>query len=51
MKNVEFLGFKSGAELENVIKGARFTLIPSIWYDNLPNTAFRVVSIFKASYC
>lgn len=39
IKNVEFLGFKSGIELENVIKGARFTLIPSIWYDNLPNTA------------
>ena len=39
IKNVEFLGFKSGAELENIIKGARFTLIPSIWYDNLPNTA------------
>lgn len=39
MKNVEFLGFKDGAELEAVIKNARFTLIPSIWYDNLPNTA------------
>lgn len=39
MKNVEFLGFKGGAELETVIKNARFTLIPSIWYDNLPNTA------------
>ncbi len=39
IKNVEFLGFKSGVELEKVIKGARFTLIPSIWYDNLPNTA------------
>lgn len=39
LKNVEFLGFKSGEELEEVIKGARFTLIPSIWYDNLPNTA------------
>lgn len=39
MSNVEFLGFKSGEELEDVIKGARFTLIPSIWYDNLPNTA------------
>ena len=39
MSNVEFLGFKSGTELEEVIKGARFTLIPSIWYDNLPNTA------------
>ena len=33
MKNVEFLGFKSGEELEDIIKGARFTLIPSIWYD------------------
>ncbi len=39
IKNVEFVGFKSGAELEEIIKKARFTLIPSIWYDNLPNTA------------
>lgn len=39
LKNIEFLGFKSGAELESIIKGAKFTLIPSIWYDNLPNTA------------
>lgn len=39
MKNVIFDGFKSGEELEEIIKGARFTLIPSIWYDNLPNTA------------
>lgn len=39
IKNIEFLGFKSGIKLEKVIKGARFTLIPSIWYDNLPNTA------------
>lgn len=39
LNNIEFLGFKSGVDLENVIKGARFTLIPSIWYDNLPNTA------------
>jgi len=39
LKNIEFLGFKTGTELEEIIKGARFTLIPSIWYDNLPNTA------------
>ena len=39
LKNVEFLGFKSGVELENIIKESKFTLIPSIWYDNLPNTA------------
>ena len=39
LTNIEFLGFKAGAELEEVIKGARYTLIPSVWYDNLPNTA------------
>ena len=39
IKNIEFLGFKSGDELDEVINNARFTLIPSIWYDNLPNTA------------
>lgn len=39
IKNVEFLGFKGGTELEDIIKGSRFTMIPSIWYDNLPNTA------------
>ena len=39
LTNIEFLGFKEGVELEEIIKGSRFTLIPSIWYDNLPNTA------------
>lgn len=39
LQNIEFVGFKGGVELEEIIKGARYTLIPSIWYDNLPNTA------------
>lgn len=39
IQNIEFVGFKSGEELEEIIKGARYTLIPSVWYDNLPNTA------------
>lgn len=39
VENIEFIGFKSGKELENIIKSARFTLIPSLCYDNLPNTA------------
>ena len=39
LTNIEFLGFKSGTELEEIIKGSKYTLIPSIWYDNLPNTA------------
>lgn len=39
LTNIEFTGFKSGVELEELIKGSRYTLIPSVWYDNLPNTA------------
>lgn len=39
LRNIDFVGFKGGVELEEIIKGARYTLIPSIWYDNLPNTA------------
>ncbi len=39
MKNVEFLGFKGGVELENIVSRARFSIIPSMWYENLPNTA------------
>ncbi|MCB8817600.1 glycosyltransferase [Desulfosporosinus shakirovi] len=39
LTNIKFVGFKSGTEMEGIIKNARFTFIPSIWYDNLPNTA------------
>ena len=38
IKNIEFLGFKTGEELEDVIRKSRFILVPSIWYENLPNT-------------
>ncbi|MBP3604424.1 MAG: glycosyltransferase [Lachnospiraceae bacterium] len=37
--NIEFVGFQQGDELENIINNSRFVIIPSIWYDNLPNTA------------
>lgn len=47
INNVEFLGFKSGAELEDVIKKCRFVVIPSIWYDNLPNTALEAFQYSK----
>lgn len=38
INNIEFIGFKEGKELEEVIKNSRFILVPSIWYENLPNT-------------
>ncbi len=47
IKNVEFLGFLSGTDLEGVIKNSRFTFIPSIWYDNLPNTALESFQFSK----
>ena len=36
IKNVEFVGFKTGNELENIIKKSRFIVIPSEWYENAP---------------
>ncbi|MDP4142963.1 MAG: glycosyltransferase family 4 protein [Bacillota bacterium] len=37
IKNVIFTGKKNGEELANLIKDARFVVLPSIWYDNMPN--------------
>ena len=37
MANVEFLGFKSGNELASIITNAKTVVVPSIWYDNMPN--------------
>ena len=47
ISNIEFIGFKSGEELERMIKKARFVLIPSIWYDNLPNTSLEAFQYGK----
>lgn len=44
IKNINFVGFKKGEELNEIIKKSRYVLIPSIWYDNLPNTALESFS-------
>lgn len=36
IENVELVGRKSGRELETLIRSARFSLIPSEWYENCP---------------
>lgn len=33
---IEFLGFKSGEELRSLIKGARWSVVPSAWRENMP---------------
>lgn len=34
--NVEFVGFKNGEELHKLIAEAKFSVYPSIWYENCP---------------
>lgn len=36
--NIEFLGFKSGDELHQLVQGAQFVIVPSQWYENNPMT-------------
>lgn len=36
VKNVEFVGFKIGKDLEELIAKAQFSVYPSIWYENCP---------------
>jgi len=35
-KEVEFVGFKRGKELKNLISDSKFVVLPSVWYDNSP---------------
>ncbi|SFP76527.1 Glycosyltransferase involved in cell wall bisynthesis [Geopseudomonas sagittaria] len=39
--NVEFLGAVWGAELKEVLYGARFVIVPSLWHENFPYVVFQ----------
>jgi glycosyltransferase involved in cell wall biosynthesis len=43
IKNVKFLGKKNSEELVKLYKDARFVVIPSMWYENLPNVALEAM--------
>ncbi|NOZ56047.1 MAG: glycosyltransferase family 4 protein [Calditrichaeota bacterium] len=47
LTNVEFAGYKSGDELRNLVAGARFTVVPSVVYDNSPLTIYESFSLGK----
>lgn len=36
VKNIKNVGFKTGEELEDLIRKAKFTIYPSEWYENCP---------------
>jgi len=37
-KKIEFLGNLDSSELSNLLSNALFSVVPSLWYENLPNT-------------
>ena len=51
MDNVEFLGFKSGEELRELVRDSRFVCVPSIWYENIPNTILEAHANGKPVLC
>lgn len=45
MKNVEFLGYKRGKELSDLVSNAYFAIVPSEWYENNPMTIIESYSV------
>lgn len=43
--NVEFLGYKTGEGLYNIVRNARFVCVPSEWYENNPMTIVEAYSM------
>lgn len=46
--NIEFLGKKNMAGIEPYLRACRFTIVPSEWYDNFPNTILESFAFKKA---
>lgn len=40
LTNVKFLGFKTGDELREIVRGAKFVIVPSLDFDNCPNAVY-----------
>ncbi len=45
MHNVEFLGYKRGKELADLVSNAYFVVVPSEWYENNPMTIIEAYSV------
>jgi Glycosyltransferase len=45
LNNIEFCGYKAGAELYDLVKRAKFVIVPSEWYENNPMTIVEAYSL------
>jgi len=44
---IEYVGYKSGKDLEDLIRNCSFVVVPSIWYENNPMTIIEAFSFGK----
>jgi glycosyltransferase involved in cell wall biosynthesis len=47
LRNIEFLGFKSGEEKWQLIRNSQFAVVPSEWYENFPIVALEYFAAAK----
>jgi glycosyltransferase involved in cell wall biosynthesis len=48
MKNIQFGGYLAGGDLKKAVARAKFTVVPSIWYDNSPLVIYESMALGKA---
>ena len=46
--NIDFVGFKSGDELKELVSNAMFVVVPSEWYENFPYSILEAFASGKA---
>lgn len=44
---IEFTGYRTGPELEKLLAGAKFVVLPSRWYENLPFSIMEAMAAAK----
>ena len=47
LSNVSLVGFKSGGELAELYRNAFAAVFPTIWYENMPNSALEAMAYGK----
>ncbi len=45
LKNIQYLGFKSGQELKDIVGNAKAVVLPSEWYENGPYSAIEALQL------
>jgi len=48
LENIEFLGYKTGKELEYIIRNSKFVVLPSELYENCPMSVIEAMAYGKA---